>query len=155
MVQVMRVGQALATLVGVGLLVSVSACAPIVEVHGYAPLPEELETIVPGQDTRGSVRRKIGRPGGSGVFTDEGWFYVSTRTEQRTYKAPEVTDRRVVAVLFDRRDIVTSVNSLGIEDGRLIDLETETTPTLGRELTIIEQALGNIGLVNAEDFTTN
>lgn len=132
----------------------VTACAPIVQTHGYAPIEEDLALIVPGEDTRGSVRRKIGRPGGTGVFTDEGWFYVATVTEQHTYKAPKVAERRVVAVLFDQRDVVTSVDRYSLADGRIVDLETNTTPTLGRELTILEQTLGNIGVFNAADLTS-
>ena len=42
----------------------------------------------------------------------------------------------------------------GMEDGRVIDLETRTTPTLGRELTILEQLLGNLGTIPADVFTT-
>ena len=143
-----------AALVGATALALVAGCAPIVSTHGYAPIEEDVDAIIVGQDTRGSVRRKIGRPGSTGIFTDEGWFYVSTVTEQRTWNAPEIVDRRVVAVLFDQRDVVSAVNRYGVEDGKVFALERSTTPTLGRELTIIEQLIGNIGLVNPGDFTT-
>ena len=139
------------------LLVSAAAlgavlagCSPVVSTHGYAPPDAELEEIVVGQDTRGSVRRKIGRPGLDGIFTDEGWYYVSTTIERLTWHAPEVTDRRVVAIRFDESDTVASINRYGLEDGRIVDLETRTTPTRGRELTILQQVLGNIGNLSAD-----
>lgn len=138
-------------LTGTAILGVLASCAPVINNHGYAPVPEELETITEGRDTRGSVRRKIGRPGGTGIFTDEGWYYVSSKVEHFTFYAPEVIDRKVVAILFDERDFVRAVNTYGLEDGRIIDLETNTTPTFGRELTILEQAFGNIG-VNTEEF---
>lgn len=124
-----------------------AACSPVVQTHGYAPLPEEVAEIRVGQDTRASVQSKIGRPASSGTFTDHGWYYVSSKVERLTYHAPKVVDRRVVAIMFDQNDRVAAVEEYGLEDGRVVDLATETTPTHGRELTIIEQAFGNIGVI--------
>lgn len=131
-----------------------AACSPVVRNHGYTPVQEDLVQIEVGADTRGSVRRKIGRPGSSGIFTDEGWYYVSTQIEHLTYNEPRVIDRRVVAVLFDQNDVVRSVNRYGMEHGRIVDLETNTTPTYGRRLTVLEQAFGNIGVL-ADDIFDN
>lgn len=139
---------------GTAILGVLASCAPVIKNHGYAPVPEEIATITEGRDTRGSVRRKIGRPGGSGIFTDTGWYYVSSTVEHFAYYEPEVIDRKVVAIQFDEQDFVRSINTYGLEDGRIIDLETNTTPTFGRELTILEQAFGNIG-VNTEEFIGN
>ena len=139
---------------GSALFGSIVSCAPVMKLHGYAPIEEELASIRAGQDTRGSVRRKVGRPGGTGIFTEEGWFYVSSTVEHHTFYQPEVIDRRVVAILFDERDIVRAVNSYGLEDGRIVDLETNTTPTFGRELSILEQAFGNLGVIT-EDLIDN
>jgi outer membrane protein assembly factor BamE (lipoprotein component of BamABCDE complex) len=131
---------------------AVSGCAPVVNNHGYAPDDELLAGISAGQDTRGSVRRKIGRPSTTGVFTDTGWYYVSTTIEQDMYRAPKVTDRRVVAVEFDSNDVVAGVNVYGVEDGRVIDLQTRTTPTHGRKLTVLQQILGNLGTLTGEQL---
>ena len=130
----------------------VAGCAPVVQQHGYAPRPEELSAIRPGIDTRETVIRKIGRPASSGIFTDQGWYYVASTVERLTYHAPKVIDRRVVAVLFDPNDVVASVDQYGIEDGRIVDLATETTPTYGRELTVLEQAFGNLGVITGSVF---
>jgi len=138
----------LAAMLGTGL----PGCAPVVETHGYAPDQSLLDEISIGQDTRGSVRRKIGRPSGSGVFNDDGWYYVSTTIERYTYHAPKVTDRRVVAVEFDKNDVVSALNVYGLEDGRVIDLQTRTTPTYGRKLTILQQLLGNLGKFNSDEL---
>ena len=131
------------------------ACSPVIRNHGYTPPDEELQTIRVGQDTRGSVRRKIGRPGGAGLFTDDGWYYVSSKVEHLTYHAPEVIDRRVVAITFDQNDVVASVDLYGLNEGRVVNLETDTTPTFGRELTILEQVLGNIGVITGDVFEAN
>lgn len=129
-----------------------AGCAPVIQQHGYAPLREEVAEIRPGIDTRETVIRKIGRPASTGIFTDDGWYYVSSRVEKLTYHAPKVTDRRVVAVVFDPNGVVAGVNEYGLQDGRVVDLETETTPTYGRQLTILEQAFGNLGVVTGSVF---
>lgn len=144
---------ALTTAIALGALVA--ACSPTIRQHGYAPQQEELSQIGVGRDTRGSVRRKIGRPGTAGMFTDDGWYYVSSTVEHLAYYAPQVIDRKVVAIVFDANDVVASVNTYGLEDGKVIDLETQITPTYGRQLTILEQAFGNIGVITGEDIIGN
>ena len=141
-------GLILAAVVAGGL----SGCAATVKNHGYAPDDELLAEITAGTDTRGSVRRKIGRPSTTGIFTATGWYYVATTVEHYLYHEPKVSDRRVVAVEFDANDVVTGVNIYGLDDGRIIDLQTRTTPTHGRELTILQQILGNFGTLTGEQI---
>ena len=141
-------GLVLAAVISGGL----SGCAAEVKNHGYAPGDELLADISAGEDTRGSVQRKIGRPSTTGVFTKSGWYYVATTVEHYMYYEPTVTDRRVVAVRFDANDVVAGVNVYGVEDGRVIDLQTRTTPTFGRELTILQQLFGNLGTLTGEQL---
>lgn len=148
----MRIGHlACACVLGVTVL----GCTPVVSTHGFAPPDDQLAEVVVGQDTRGSLRRKIGRPGLDGVFTDDHWYYVSTTVERLTWHAPKVTDRRVVAIAFDENDTVASINRYGLEDGKLVDLEIRTTPTRGSELTVLQQILGNVGNVTVDQLQNN
>ncbi|HUF88255.1 MAG TPA: outer membrane protein assembly factor BamE [Thermohalobaculum sp.] len=131
---------------------ALAACAPIIRSHGYTPDDTLLADIAAGQDTRSSVAQKIGRPVTASAFDDDGWYYVSSTVRHYMWYAPEVTDRRIVAVRFDENDMVADVKTYGIEDGRIINLATGTTPTHGRELTIIQQVLGNFGRITGEDL---
>ena len=130
---------------------TLSGCAAVIENHGYAPDDEAVATISVGQDTRNSVAQKIGRPSVTGVFTEDGWYYVATTVEKYLYNAPKVIDRRVVAVRFGEDDRVAAVNIYGVKDGRIIDLERQTTPTYGRQLTILQQIFGNLGRFESEE----
>lgn len=131
---------------------AVAACQPVVRTHGYAPDDALLSEIAVGQDTRDTVASKIGRPITESAFDDEGWYYVGSTVEWNTYHDPKVVDRRIVAVRFDDSDVVADVSTYGVEDGRIIDLATQTTPTYGRELTILQQVLGNVGRITGEDL---
>lgn len=150
-----RTGRGAAGLLAAGLLAGLTAgCSPEVRTHGYVPVEEDLAQVRPGQDTRGSVRRKIGRPGSTGIFTDQGWYYVSSEVEHYMYNEPRVVDRKVVEILFDNSDRVIAINRYGLDDGRIVALEPTITPTYGRELTVLEQAFGNIGIATEEVFGT-
>ena len=124
-----------------------AGCSPIVRTHGYAPTESQIAQISPGADTAATVAAKIGRPSTGGVIRDDAWYYVASRTEALGWRAPQVTERKVVAVRFDETGAVASIDAFGLEDGRVINLVTRTTPTFGRELTILQQLFGNLGNV--------
>jgi len=57
-----------------------------------------------------------------------------------------VSQRSVTEITFDKADgKVAAVRTLGLEDGRQVAMERRETPTRGRQLTILEQLLGNVG----------
>ncbi|MEO1000479.1 MAG: outer membrane protein assembly factor BamE [Pseudomonadota bacterium] len=127
-----------------------AGCEATYRGHGYAPVAEELAGIQPGIDTQLDVIEQIGRPGGIGLVEDDAWYYVASTVEHMTYQEPKVVDRRIVVVLFDEAGTVEDVRQFGIEDGQVIDLVTRTTPTFGRELTVVQQLLGNILNIGAQ-----
>ena len=54
--------------------------------------------------------------------------------------------RDVVAISFNKEsEAVESVNNYTLKDGKVIAFNGRETPTRGRELTILEQLLGNVG----------
>ena len=63
-----------------------------------------------------------------------------------------MVDRKVVAIRFDGSGRVSNVARYGVEDGKVIDLITRTTPTYGREITLLQQLFGNIGRVGADQL---
>jgi outer membrane protein assembly factor BamE (lipoprotein component of BamABCDE complex) len=125
-----------------------AGCAPTYTTHGFTPQAEVLDTIEAGTDTRGSVLRKLGRPSSSGTFDSSVWYYVASKMEEFAFYEPTVVDRKVVVVKFDDAGLVTAVNRYGVEDGKVVDLVTRTTPTFGRELTVLQQIMGNVGRVD-------
>jgi outer membrane protein assembly factor BamE (lipoprotein component of BamABCDE complex) len=66
------------------------------------PPDAELEQILVGVDTRGTIEETIGRPSAAaGVLREEAWIYSAYRVRNYTYQAPEVIERDVVAISFD------------------------------------------------------
>jgi len=126
------------------------ACAPTVQVHGYVPPQADIARVRPGVDNTAAVEQILGLPSSSGVLRDSAWYYVQSTVENYTYHAPKVVDRTVVAVNFDNRGVVRDVKRYGLADGRVVNLETRTPETGGRELGVIEQLFGNILNLDAE-----
>lgn len=130
-----------------------AGCSPIVHTHGYTPRANELDEIVVGADTRQTIQQKLGRPSTVSTFDAADWYYISVKTETTAFYSPEVVEQMVVTVSFDEQGTVSNVGRYGLEDGQVIDLVSRTTPTSGRELTIIQQIFGNLGRFNANSLS--
>ena len=127
---------------------SLAACAPTVDQRGNLPDPDNLALIHPGTTTREQVVKILGTPSSTGVFDDKNWYYISRRTEQISFLDPDVMDQQVYIVNFDDKGMVRGVDHKDLKDGREIEPAPGATPAPGRELTFLEQVLGNLGRFN-------
>jgi len=136
----------------VAAVVLMVACEPVRRTHGYAPRPAQLAEVKVGEDGRAEVAGKIGRPTTVGAFDQSEWYYITRSTESRAFLEPKVVAQEVVVVAFSEDGVAESVDRYGVEDGRVVNLVTRTTPTRGKRLTFIQQLLGNIGKFSADQF---
>lgn len=142
--------------IGLALLLAgaLAACSPTIQVHGYVPPDADVARIRPGFDDTGSVEKLLGRPSSAGVLADSAWYYVQSTVENYTYHAPQVIDRKVLAVNFDQRGVVKEVRRYGLADGQIIALDPATTATGGRQMGILEQLFGNVLNLDAESLNS-
>ncbi|HEV2082892.1 MAG TPA: outer membrane protein assembly factor BamE [Brevundimonas sp.] len=127
------------------LALTASACAPVIGSHGYQALEAAPADVAVGTDTKTTVRTRLGTPSATSLFEgDDIWYYISQTTEKYTFNLPQVSQRSVTEIVFEG-DQVASVRTLGLEDGQDVRMNRNETPTRGRELTILEQLLGNVG----------
>lgn len=127
------------------LAVGISGCADNIDPRGNAPLPDALAQIQPGRVTRSDVVALIGTPATSSLFGDDHWYYISSHFQTIAFYAPEELDRQVIAIDFDKAGTVTAIRRLGLKDGREIAMVPRETPAPGKELSILEQLIGNVG----------
>ena len=122
------------------------ACAPVVGQNGFQAIDAKPTDIVAGADTKQTVLTKLGTPSTTSTFEhDNIWYYISQVTEKYTYNRPHVTQRTVTEITFNDAGQVAGVRTLGLDDGQQIAMNGRETPTRGRQLTILEQLLGNVG----------
>jgi outer membrane protein assembly factor BamE (lipoprotein component of BamABCDE complex) len=125
-----------------------SACTPTVTTHGHAISPTTLSSIQPGVASREEVTRVLGSPSTIGTFDTERWFYVSQRNEVVSFYQADITAQDVVEIAFDGNGIVQDIRTHGLEMAQNVEPDPNKTPTLGNELTAIQQFLGNVGRFN-------
>ncbi|HVI52238.1 MAG TPA: outer membrane protein assembly factor BamE [Candidatus Sulfotelmatobacter sp.] len=123
----------------------VTGCTSTIDVRGNVPPPERLAEVKPGKMTKNDVMALLGTPSNTSTFGDDTWYYISSTFETWAFEAPTEIERQVVKIDFDRTGKVTDMQTLGLKDGKEIDLITRETPSPGRDLTILEQFLGNVG----------
>ena len=130
----------------------VAACNPTLRTHGFRYTDNEVPELTPGEDTQSSVLATLGNPSTRGVFETDTWSYISATREQLAYLRPTTRERRILAVTFDDEGVVSDVSEFGLEDGRIVAFVGRETPTRGRELTLLEQLLGNVGRLPTDQF---
>jgi outer membrane protein assembly factor BamE (lipoprotein component of BamABCDE complex) len=127
------------------LLSALSACAPVINTRGQQPDPDVLAKIEPGSTSQRDVERALGTPSTQGVFRENVWYYMSERTERTAFFAPELLERKIIAVVFDKVGVVEDIVTYTENDKQEIALVARITPTAGNEISIIQQLFGNIG----------
>lgn len=132
-------------------LATLAGCTPQIDTRGNLPDADAVLEIQPGIDDRNKVAAVLGTPSTVSTFEDDTWYYVSRRTEQLAFFEPEVVDQQVVMVKFGDDGLVSDMKVYGLEDGQIIEPVERTTPTSGRELTILQQFFGNIGRFNTPE----
>jgi outer membrane protein assembly factor BamE (lipoprotein component of BamABCDE complex) len=101
--------------------------------RGYVVDPYTLGQMKPGTPAQ-TVLSELGTPSTTSTVGGDAWYYISQKVSRTlAFSAPEVTDQHIVAVYFDKDKKVQRVANYGLEDGRVIDMVTRTTPTGGAE----------------------
>lgn len=133
------------SIVSAVMIVTASACAPNIATRGNLPDPDKLAEIIPGEASRDDVADLLGSPSSAATFGDETWYYIAARVETVAFNEPEVIDQQVVAIKFGEDGLVTAIDTYGLDDARAVEIVERVTPTSGREVTILQQLLGNVG----------
>ncbi|HTK35952.1 MAG TPA: outer membrane protein assembly factor BamE [Caulobacteraceae bacterium] len=134
---------ALAALGLVGL--SMAACAPTVAYNGFQAREDKPQDVKVGEDTKSTVTARLGSPSTTSSFEPNTWYYISQSTTKVAYQNPKLISRDVVEIKFGPDEKVTEVKHLGLKNGYELAYNKNETPTRGRELSVLEQLLGNIG----------
>lgn len=138
----MRTTLRIAALSAAALALSACQSVTTTQVRGYMPSESALSQITPGSSQE-QVMVVLGTPTTTATVTGDVYYYIS-QTEKRTmrFMKPTVTDRRVVAVYFDKDRKVARVANYGVQDGVVFDFVSRKTPTTGTEKSLLGQLLG-------------
>ena len=132
-------------LAGCALPLVLAGCQPIIANRGNMLDEDRITQVKAGSSSKNDVFEALGSPSITSTFDDNTWYYVGQRTERMAFFRAEITDRKVIAVQFDDTDHVKSVDRIGLEEAVEVEPLEQTTPAVGRDITFMEQLLGNIG----------
>jgi outer membrane protein assembly factor BamE (lipoprotein component of BamABCDE complex) len=126
------------------------ACTPIVATHGNLVTKARYDQIVPLISTRADVARSWGPPTSISPFDPDTWYYIGETTSQQGIFEADVDKRQMIKVTFDpaNGDTVLAMDTINPALARVIDPVDRRTPTAGREFTVLQQFVGNLGKFN-------
>tara|TARA_B100001245_G_scaffold234745_1_gene220961 strand:+ start:761 stop:1162 length:402 start_codon:yes stop_codon:yes gene_type:complete len=131
------------------------SCAPIIENRGYVFDEKVIAKVEIGKTNASQILELLGTPSTTSTINATTWYYVYSKAETTAFNPPTITKRRVLTVGFDEKSQVENIGEYGLEDGNIISYVERSTPTRGRELTIIQQLFGNLGRLGAGNLPGN
>jgi outer membrane protein assembly factor BamE (lipoprotein component of BamABCDE complex) len=108
-------------------VVTVGGCTQV-QHHGYMAPEGALEQLPLGS-TQEQVLIVLGTPSTVATISGEVFYYISQRSEQTSFLPSRETDRRVIAVYFDKHRRVQRLADYGLKDGKIFDYISRTTPS--------------------------
>ena len=104
---------------------------------GYILPPDALEQIPIGA-SQDQVLIVMGTPSTVATLNGEVFYYISQRSERKVaFMNQQVVDQRVIAIYFDKNRQVQRLANYGLQDGKIFDFISRTTPTSGQELSYL------------------
>lgn len=124
-------------------------------VYGNLIDPDVVATIEPGKQRRQDVIGLLGSPSALSTFEDDTWYYIGQKMEKYAFFKPNLLERRILIVTFDDNGVVQTTENLTQADANEINPSDRITPTEGRDLTVLQQLLGNLGRFPTEQFESS
>ena len=129
-------------------LVVLGGCDPIFNQRGFAATPGSVEKLEAGSQSREDVIRLIGSPSAVATFNPNIWYYISEVQESYAFLKPEITQQKVIQITFNDAGRIATIKNYDLKDAQDVEMVQRITPTSGKQLTVLEQILGNVGKFN-------
>ena len=101
--------------------------------RGYMLDQHALDQVKVGASAE-QVLVLLGTPSTTSTIGGGAWYYISQKVDRAMAFSPtEVTDQRVLAVYFTPQKKVDRIANYGLQDGKVFDFVSRTTPTGGAE----------------------
>lgn len=117
--------------------------------EGYVVDPAALKTISVGSN-RDQILLALGFPSTTAIFDSEVFYYISqTRYRRAQFMKPKVIDRSILAIYFNNQGQVKKIANYGLQDSKLFDFVSRTTPIQGKEQSFLIQLIKGVKAVPA------
>ena len=105
-------------------------------------IEQDQIALVPVGSSREQVLLALGSPSTTGTFDNEVFYYISQKRQRSlAFQKLKLVDQRVLAIYFDEEGTVQQVADYGLKDGKVFDFISRTTPTGGKDQTLLGRIL--------------
>ena len=113
--------------------------------QGYVVDQTALD-LTPVGSSREQVLLSLGTPSTTATFDNEVFYYVSQkRTRGAMFMKQKLVDQSVLAVYFGEDGTVRQIANYTLQDGRVFDTISRTTPTGGLDKSFLAQVMSGAG----------
>ncbi|MCX8998970.1 outer membrane protein assembly factor BamE [Rhizobiaceae bacterium BDR2-2] len=144
-------GKAALLIAALSSVAALSSCTTAEVMHNGYVVDQESLDLVPVGASREQALLTLGTPSTTATFDNEVFYYISQkRTRAVAFMKPKLVEQNVLAIYFNKDGVVERRANYSLQDGRVFDTISRTTPTGGRDLTFLQQILsGASGAGNA------
>jgi outer membrane protein assembly factor BamE (lipoprotein component of BamABCDE complex) len=122
----------------------VGGCAGDQIVHGYQLNSKTVEQVKIGASAE-QILVLMGTPTTTSTVGGDAWYYISQTTNRPVkFMPPKIVDQKVFAIYFNKDKKVERIANYGLEDGKVFDFVSRTTPTAGAESNMLKGMLVNL-----------
>ncbi|HZZ62459.1 MAG TPA: outer membrane protein assembly factor BamE [Roseiarcus sp.] len=113
--------------------------------RGYQVDPETVSQIKVGATTKEQALSTLGTPSTTSTVGGDAWYYIGQKMHRALAFMPvQMTDQHVLAIYFDKGGKVSRVANYGMQDGKVFDYVSRTTPTGGQEPDFLRNIMGGL-----------
>ncbi len=120
-----------------------SACTSTTDVfhNGYV-MDERSLQLIPEGSSREQVLLTMGTPSTTATFGNEVFYYISQKRVRRAaFMKPTLVEQNILAIYFNKDGVIERKANYALQDGKVFDTISRTTPTGGKDLTFLQQLL--------------
>lgn len=119
-----------------------SGCKTGEVLHGGYVVDKQSLDLIPVGSSREQVLLTMGTPSTTATFDNEVFYYISQKRERAmAFMKPKLVEQNVIAIYFDKDGVVSRRADYSLQDGKVFDSISRTTPTGGKDLTFLQQML--------------
>lgn len=120
----------------------IAGCVEQKVINNGAVITQDQLDLIPIGSSQDQVILALGSPSTTGQFGNEVYYYISQkRAKTYEFEKLKLIDQKVLSVYFDEEKTVNRIANYGVQDGRVFDFISRTTPTSGEEFTFLKQIL--------------
>lgn len=134
----LRLGAAVAVISTIGL----AGCSTSEVLNQGYVVDQTALDLTPVGSSREQVLLSLGTPSTTATFDNEVFYYVSQqRVRGAMFMKPKLVEQSVLAVYFDEDGTVRQIANYTLQDGKVFDMISRTTPTGGLDKSFLAQIL--------------